>query len=133
VGHLVDQEPLPGRWHNCTPALASAGLWTTPADLARFIVALSDATHGKPNAILSEPLASAMLTRQVDDSGLGLILTGKDRGLTLMHYGANPGYTCRLIACPATGQGAVIMTNSDSGERLINELVENLKTEYGWP
>jgi CubicO group peptidase (beta-lactamase class C family) len=133
VGHLVDQNPLPWRWHNCTPALAAAGLWTTPADLARFIVALSDATHGKPKAILSEPLASAMLTRQVDDGGLGLMLSGSDRGLTFMHQGANPGYTCRLIACPATGQGAVIMTNSDSGERLINELTENLKTEYGWP
>src|SRR5262249_12852068 len=33
VGHFVDQEPLPWRWHNCTPALAASGLWSTPADL----------------------------------------------------------------------------------------------------
>jgi CubicO group peptidase (beta-lactamase class C family) len=133
VGHFVDEQPLPWRWHNCTPALAAAGLWTTPADLARLIIALSEAHQGKPKAILAAPQIKAMLTRQIDDAGLGFSLSGKDRALAVTQKGANPGYTCRLIAYPATGQGAVIMTNSDTGERVINELLENLKVEYGWP
>ncbi|MGE5192857.1 MAG: serine hydrolase domain-containing protein, partial [Deltaproteobacteria bacterium] len=133
VGHFVDQQPLPWRWQNCTPALAAAGLWSTPADLARFIIALCEAHQGKPKALLPPPQISAMLSRQIEDTGLGFRLIGKDRSLAFIQKGANPGYTCRLIAYPATGQGAVIMTNSDTGERVINELVENLKMEYGWP
>jgi CubicO group peptidase (beta-lactamase class C family) len=133
VGHFVDEQPLPWRWQNCTPALAAAGLWTTPADLARFIIALSEAHQGKPKALLAAPQIKAMLTPQIDDAGLGFSLTGKDRALAFTQKGANPGYTCYLIAYPATGQGAVIMTNSDTGERVINELVDNLKMEFGWP
>jgi CubicO group peptidase (beta-lactamase class C family) len=133
VGHFVDQQPLPWRWKNCTPALAAAGLWSTPADLARFIIALCEAHQGEPKALLAAPQIKAMLTRQIEDTGLGFTLTGKDRALAFIQKGANPGYTCYMIAYPATGQGAVLMTNSDTGERVINELVENLKMEYGWP
>jgi CubicO group peptidase (beta-lactamase class C family) len=133
VGHFVDQEPLPWRWYNCTPALAARGLWSTSADLARLIVVLSEAHHGKPKSFLAAPQVKALFARQIDDAGLGFSLTGKDRGLALTQKGNNPGYTAHLIAYPATGQGAVIMTNSDTGERVINELLENLRMEYGWP
>jgi CubicO group peptidase (beta-lactamase class C family) len=133
VGHFVDQQPLAGRWQNCTPALAARGLWSTPADLARLIVALAEAHQGKPKALIATPQIKALLTRPVDDAGLGFTLTGKDRALALIQKGSNPGYTSYLIAYPATGQGAVIMTNSDTAERVINELLDNLKMEYGWP
>src|SRR5262245_29047448 len=133
VGHFVDQEPLPWRWHNCTPALAATGLWSTPADLARLIVALAEAHQGKPKALIAAPQTKALLTRQIDDAGLGFTVTGKDRALALIQKGSNPGYTSYFVAYPATGQGAVIMTNSDTAERVINELLDNLKMEYGWP
>jgi CubicO group peptidase (beta-lactamase class C family) len=133
VGHFVDEQPLPWRWQNCTPALAAAGLWTTAGDLARFIIALSEAHQRKPQAILAAPQMEAMLKCPIDDAGLGLTVSGAGRGLAISQKGANSGYTCCLIAYPATGQGAVIMTNSDTGERVINELLENLKVEYGWP
>jgi CubicO group peptidase (beta-lactamase class C family) len=133
VGHFVEQQPLAGRWDNCTPALAAAGLWSTPADLARFLIALLDAHRGKSKAILAGPQIKAMLSRQIDDMGLGVSLSGKDRSLAFIAKGASTGYVAYLIGYPATGQGAVIMTNSDTGERVINELVENLRMEYGWP
>jgi len=31
------------------------------------------------------------------------------------------------------GDGAVIMTNSDSGDRLIPEILRTIAHEYGWP
>jgi len=133
VGHLAEQQPLEQRWQDCTPMLAATGLWTTPADLSRFIVALSATHQAKPDAILAPAQYKELFTRQVADMGLGTILTGKGKSLSFAVRGANAGYTCYLIGFPATGQGAVLMTNSDTGERLIKELVESLRLEYGWP
>jgi CubicO group peptidase (beta-lactamase class C family) len=133
VGHFVGPQPLAWRWSNCSSALAAAGLWSTPADLARCVVALCEAHQGKPKAILAAAEAKAMLTRQVDDMGLGFNLKGTGNSLAFMLRGTNPGYLCYLIAYPAAGQGAVLMCNSDAGDRLINEIVENLRIEYGWP
>ncbi len=133
LGHFVEQQPLAWRWDNCSPVLAAAGLWSTPADLARFVIALFDAHRGKSKAVLAGPQIKAMLSRQIDDMGLGLSLAGKDRSLAFIAKGATTGYVAYLIGYPATGQGAVIMANSDTGERVISELIENLKMEYGWP
>jgi CubicO group peptidase (beta-lactamase class C family) len=133
VGHLADQQPLEGRWGNYSPNLAAAGLWSTPTDLARLIAALSAAHQSKPDAILAPKLCKEMFTRQVGDMGLGAALGGKGKSLSFSVRGANSGYTSYMIAFPAAGQGAVLMTNSDTGERLINELVESLRLEYGWP
>jgi hypothetical protein len=32
----------------------------------------------------------------------------------------------------STGQGAVVMTNSDNGSQLINEVLRAIAREYGW-
>ncbi len=133
VGHFVGQQPLAWRWSNCASALAAGGLWSTPADLARFVVALCDAHQGKPKSILAAAEIKAMLTRQTDDVGLGFNLSGTGKTLAFKVRGTNPGYLCQLVAYPAAGQGAVIMCNSDAADRLIGEIVENLKIEYGWP
>lgn len=133
VGHFVSQQPLPWRISNCAPALAAGGLWTTPGDLARFVIALCEAHQGKPKAILSAALSESMLTRQIEDRGLGVTLSGKGKSLAVVLKGTSTGYVCNVIAYPATGQGAVIMTNSDTGDRLITELVASLKLQYGWP
>ena len=133
VGHLADQQPLADRWHDCNPVLAAAGLWTTPADLAQYIIALSLAHQAKPNAILAPAQTNEMFTRQSADMGLGATLAGTGKSLSFSIRGANAGYTCYLIGFPATGQGAVLMTNSDTGDRLIKELIESLRMEYGWP
>lgn len=133
VGHYAEEKPLEQRWSLYSPADAAAGLWTTPAELARMIVALSQAWGGKANSILPAAQAKAMLARQIEDSGMGVLLTGKDQSLSFYQRGENIGYRCHLIGFPATGQGAVIMTNSETGERLIKELIDSLRMEYGWP
>src|SRR4029079_4282523 len=47
--------------------------------------------------------------------------------------GSNPGYKCFMIGFPETGQGAVIMTNSDNRAKVVMELIECLRVEYEWP
>jgi len=133
VGHFVTQQPLAWRWSNCASAPAASGLWSTPADLARFVVALCDAHQGKPKPILAPAQTKLMFTRQVADMGLGFSLSGNGKSLAFMQRGSITGYTCYLIAYPAAGQGAVLMTNSDTSDRLIKDIIDNLKIEYGWP
>lgn len=133
VGHLADQQPLEQRWQDCSPMLAAAGLWTTPADLARLIASLSAAWQSQPDTPLPSALIKDMFTRQIADMGLGASLSGKGKSLSFSIRGENSGYTCYVVGFPATGQGAVLMTNSDTGDRLIKELVESLRLEYGWP
>ncbi len=49
-----------------------------------------------------------------------------------MKAGINLGYQSFLVFCPATGQGLVVMTNSDHGEILCKALIRRAATLYGW-
>jgi CubicO group peptidase (beta-lactamase class C family) len=132
VAHDQAGRPIVGNWH-IYPEMAAAGLWTTPSDLALFVMAMSRAHQGDKDAILTPAMAKAMFTPQVGGFGLGISLSGKGRAQSFSHGGANAGYRCQFIGFPATGQGAVLMTNSDNGMEVINEFLENLRTEYQWP
>ncbi len=124
---------IEGRWHTY-PELAAAGLWTTPEDLARFNLAVSRAWRGESPDVLSRELACEMLTRQGAGSyGLGLIVRGTGRAMSFSHDGVNAGFESRLVGFPATGQGAVIMTNANGSKPLIEALMDLLRAEYRWP
>ncbi len=45
----------------------------------------------------------------------------------------NLGYQSFIIFYPATGQGLVVMTNSEHGEILCKALIRRAATLYGWP
>jgi len=74
-----------------------------------------------------------MLTPGRGDWGLGLALTGSGRASRFRHGGVNEGFQATLIAYRETGQGAVVMTNSDSGGALVEEILLGIAKEYGWP
>jgi CubicO group peptidase (beta-lactamase class C family) len=133
VGHQAGQAPLARRWETCAPVLAASGLWSSPGDLAKVIVAVSQAWQGKRDAVLPQPLAKGMFAHQIGDAGLGFTLSGKSRPLAFSLRGKSTGYVCHIIGYPATGQGAVLMTNSDTGDRVIDELLESMRLEFGWP
>jgi CubicO group peptidase (beta-lactamase class C family) len=131
-GHDFGGTPLEGRWH-VFPEMAAAGLWSTPSDLARFANALWSAWAGKPNGILSQSSARLMLTPHLGDCGLGIFLGGEGRGRYFDHGGDTDGYKCEMVMFLELGQGAVIMTNADRGERLAHEILRSFAHEYGWP
>jgi len=76
-------------------------------------------------------MTGQLLTVQNGEWGLGLHLNGKGDASRFSHGGANEGFRCLMIAYNQTGQGAVVMTNSDNGA-LISELVFAVAKEYGW-
>ena len=134
TGHFwVRNRPVHGKWH-VYPEMAAAGLWTTASDLARFVLLVQQAKAGKPGRLISKEMAEQMLTPQVaDNMGLGLFLRGKDGSRQFGHGGEDHGFIASLDAYRDHGLGAVIMTNSYGGERLIQELRRAIAREYAWP
>lgn len=127
-GTLAESE-----WPFGYPAMAPAGLWTTPSDLARFAMGVQ-AAYASRSKLLSSKLAHEMLTYQSDEIyGLGVALAQRGHPKVFWHSGANGSYKCSYEAFAETGQGMVIMTNGDGGLRLIGEIQRGVAQEYSWP
>jgi len=131
-GHLTAGTMIPGRWHTY-PEMAAAGLWTTPTDLAKWSLAIAAARAGRDTTLLSQAMATRMLTVEKGQYGLGPGLTGSGRGFNFGHGGANEGFRSVVIYFPETGQGAAVMANGDAGSELIGELLYAAAAEYRWP
>jgi CubicO group peptidase (beta-lactamase class C family) len=118
-----------GNWH-VYPELAPAGLWTTPSDLANFTVEVLKTRAGASKRVLSQGMAKQMLTKQSDGFGLGFQLEeGNDR---FGHGGVNEGFQSTLIGFADSGNGVVIMANSDNGMYLFERVAASIAAEYGW-
>ena len=132
TGHRSDGKKIEGKWF-VHPEMAAAGLWTTPIDIAKFAIELQREFAGKSKRILDSKLAREMLTAQPGGWGLGIALEGTGSSARFSHGGSNQGFRCMFVAYTQTGQGAVVMTNSDSGSELANELLRSIAKEYNWP
>ena len=130
-GHDARGNVLRGNWH-LYPELAAAGLWTTPTDLARFALGLLQAREGK-SALLSRSSAELMTMRQFGNYALGFAVRGAPPNSAFGHAGANAGFRCSMLLFPARGQGAVVMTNGESGHVLVRDIMHALSQLYGWP
>jgi len=122
--------PIAGGPH-VYPEMAPAGLWTTPSELALYALEIQNALLGKSSQVLSMIMVRQMLAPGMGDWGLGLQVGGKEHPL-FAHGGANEGYQCYLVAYDS-GDGAVVMTNGDSGGQLAEDIVSTIAFEYKWP
>jgi CubicO group peptidase (beta-lactamase class C family) len=127
-----DGKPIAGDFHTY-PEMAAAGLWTTPVDLARAAIEVQEDYAGISNKLLSKDMARQMLTHQKDNWGLGVALAAADHPLRFSHGGSNEGFRCDFEAYIESGQGVVIMTNSNSGDAIIGEIRRAVAQEYAWP
>ena len=131
VGHNRNGEKNAGNWLTF-PEMAAAGMWSTPSDLSRFALELQKSKAGQSNKILSNEMTKQMLTRQIENWGLGLVIEGEGRSARFNHVGDTQGYQCHMTAYENTGQGVVIMTNSDRGGLLIDEIIRSVAREHDW-
>ena len=114
-------------------ALAAAGLYSTASDLARFVAAGMAGPNREPpgRGLLSPRDVEWMFTPTVEmdtSTGLGYglgygvrLLPGEIRMVS--HSGGNRGWRTRFAALPDRGEGIVILTNSDTGDGLTNDLL----------
>ena len=123
---------IEGGWH-VYPEYAAAGLWSTPADLARIILAMIAAHKGERTLFGDNGLAE--MFGSVDDLGygIGVALKGEGAQRIAMKRGNNLGFRSGLVACPASGQGAVVMTNGNGGEAVVDAVLDALAERFSWP
>lgn len=124
-------EQIEGDWNNY-PEQAAAGLWTTPSDLANYILAIQQARKGSNSELLSKDSVNEMLTTHQGNWGLGPNLSKHKQGLVFGHGGKNAGFTNDLIAYADNGNGIIIMSNGDSAGPLISEIKVAISTHYQW-
>ena len=126
TAYAGDGTPIERDWH-VYPEMAAAGLWTTPTDLAKYVLEVQRAYAGE-GLVLSQDMTRQMLQPGMNDHGLGPSISGDRFG----HGGSNAGFRCRLTAFIEGGRGAVVMTNSDNGSRIAREILITIFDEYGW-
>lgn len=129
-GAYADGKPVHGKWH-VYPEMAAAGLWTTPTDLAKFVIEIALSKQGSANRILSQKTTQEMLTPVMDDVGLGFFFE-KDNPGQFGHNGADEGFQALLTMNSETGNGAAMMADSDNGISVMNQVLRRVAKEYGW-
>jgi CubicO group peptidase (beta-lactamase class C family) len=132
AGYYPGEKMVPGRWH-LYPEMTAAGLWTTPTDLARFAMALQKSLAGQKSPVLSPEMVYEMLKSQKNEAGLGLFLSGKGKSRRFEHGGRNEGFDTMLTAYFETGQGAVVMINTNENTGAVGKIIEAIATVYAWP
>jgi CubicO group peptidase (beta-lactamase class C family) len=132
LGHGEDGAPIQGRWRTY-PEQAAAGLWTTPTELARFLLDLRGAYLGRSDAALEPAIVREMLSRGLGGRGLGFGVAGTGDTFRISHGGGNRGYRSFMVLYPVTGDGVVVMTNAEGGRELRMEVVRAVSRVYGWP
>lgn len=119
-----------GGSYHLYPEQAAAGLWTTPTDLARFIIAIQKAFEGKDPGIIPQTLAAKMLTPFIDKrAGLGVFIDSLKGAEYFGHDGLTYGFRSQYYGSLKGGNGVVIMTNSVI-DGLIPEIVNSVAKVY---
>jgi CubicO group peptidase (beta-lactamase class C family) len=139
VAHPINGTPLEGKYF-IYPELAAAGLWTTPTDLAKLGLELMRVLHDRHSAIWNKETITEMLRPQTEQSqgsnglliGLGFAGRGMGEGAYFIHGGTNIGFVAEMRFYRSTGQGAIVMVNSNEGHLLREEVMKSIGQEYGW-
>lgn len=123
---------MPAPWH-VYPEQAPAGLWTTPSDLARFVIEVQTAVRGPGGRVLSQASAREMVSPiGIGPFAIGLMVEKRGEGWYFAHGGSNWGFRAGIVGHVRKGYGVVVMTNGDNGTAVINEIEARVAAAYGW-
>lgn len=133
TGYRADGKEVTGKYH-IYPEQAAAGLWTTPGDLSRYIIETQLSYKGESAKVLTQEMTRLRLTTILQDAALGTFVNSRVTGSFkyFNHNGGNEGFQCTAIGCRDSGEGVVIMTNSDNGYLLYEEIANSVASVYKW-
>ncbi|MCU0459876.1 MAG: serine hydrolase [Bacteroidales bacterium] len=130
TGYKADGTPVPGKYH-VYPEQAPAGLWTNPADLCNYIIETALSYNGRSDKVLRQEFTRLRLDTVLGDAGLGVFTDRNDSSYYFSHTGGNEGFACYYLGDAISGDGVVVMTNSDNFS-LCAEVANSVATVYGW-
>jgi len=131
TGYLPNGQMTKGKRHTY-PEMAAAGLWTTAEDLALFAIDLQNTFMGDSQKVLSQNMATQMLTPFVEDFiGLGIFLNKYGDEVYFGHGGWDEGFSSEMMAHEKNGYGVVVLTNSNHPD-FISELIRAVAMTYNW-
>jgi hypothetical protein len=117
--------------YNIYPEQGAAGLWTTPTDLAKYIIETQLSLKGKSNKVLSREMTKLRLTPYIDSSSaLGVFIVKKGDEIYFNHGGQNEGFVSQTFGSIQKGNGVVVMTNTVGDIR--DEIVNSVAIVYNW-
>jgi CubicO group peptidase (beta-lactamase class C family) len=129
---------MPDAWH-VYPEQAAAGLWTTPSDLAKFMIEVQMTVAADPRVarrakgVLQRETMIEMVTPVgVGPFGVGFAVEKEGEGWYFAHGGSNYGFRANVIAHRLKGYAVAIMTNAVGGDALIDELERLIHQAYAW-
>lgn len=134
-GHLQGNQVIESKYFVVHP-LTFGGLWSTPTDLATFLIEIQLSLQGKSNRILAKEFTQTMLkpvqqTTPPNQYGLGFGLEKRGTGVLFFgHDGHNYGYISSMLASFDNGFGVVIMTNGENGWKAVNKIKKLVGRKY---
>lgn len=132
LAHDEQGKRMQAPWH-VYPEQAASALWTTPTDLAKFIVEIQTALRDEQGKLLSHTSATNMTTPvRVGPYAVGLKIEQLGQEKYFSHSGSNWGYRAWMTGHISKGYGMIIMTNGDNGMALMNQVADRITNAYGW-
>lgn len=131
TGYYQNENPVKGNYH-VYPEMAAAGLWTTPSDLARYIIDCQLTLSGKKGRVLSPEIMRKRMTPYIEKNiALGVFIEKKGEQNWFNHNGGNEAFLCTYWGSMEGGKGVVIMINGENFS-VISELLNSVATVYQW-
>jgi CubicO group peptidase (beta-lactamase class C family) len=117
------------------PNLAAGGLWSTPSDLAKFLIELQREYAGTSHRVLDQAMARLMMTPVTGPPamrvGLGIQVGGSPQNPFVRHEGS-AFFQDEMVAY-LHGDGIVVMTSGGDGGQLTGDVVRSAATVYDMP
>ena len=102
--------------------------------LCRYIIETQLSYQGNSSNVLTPEMTKLRHTHVLEDAALGTFVNSRVTGSLkyFNHNGGNEGFQCTSIGCRDNGEGVVIMTNSDNGSLIYEEIANSVATVYKW-
>lgn len=133
---IIDAEKAKVEHHGRGYKVPNGGVYTTPKDLARFLIAQCG-----NSGLLAKKYTEMMQTIQTPESkeygyGFGYFIRNSDKGIRMVeHDGGVAGYEAMMVFNPDSKIGVIMMRNYDFGltnillepRTVLSDLVKNKK------
>jgi CubicO group peptidase (beta-lactamase class C family) len=113
------------------PNLAAGGLWTTPTDLAKFLIEVQAEYAGTSHKVLNQSTIQLVPKRGLGPWGLGFRVGGEPGNIYVSHEGS-AAFQDDMFAY-LHGGGFIVMTSGGDGGKLTEQLFRSAGKVYDFP